>query len=329
MRLVELPRVSLCVLPTPLHRARRLEAALGPAAPRIWLKRDDLTGLALGGNKARKLEFLVADALASGATVLVSEGAVQSNHARMTAAAANAAGLGCVLVLDAANGDAVAGNLLLDRLLGAEVRIVPLPEDRPATMSAVDAELRARGEVPYLVPTGGSVPMGALGYVTAAMELADQLAAMGERPVALYHATGSLGTQAGLVVGARAADASFAVHGIAVSHPADAKRERGADLANATAELAGIDARFTPDDMLVDGGFVGEAYGKRTPGCLEAIRLLAATEGVLLDPVYSGKAMAGLIAHVRDGRFSPEESVVFLHTGGAPALFAHGEALLD
>jgi len=252
MDLSRFPRRRYTEGPTPLELLPRFSAALAAGCPdgrgpEVWVKRDDMLGLFPGGNKTRKLEFLVADALASGATVLVSEGAVQSNHARMTAAAANAAGLGCVLVLDAANGDAVAGNLLLDRLLGADVRIVPLPEDRPATMSAVDAELRARGEVPYLVPTGGSVPMGALGYVTAAMELADQLAAMGERPVALYHATGSLGTQAGLVVGARAADASFAVHGIAVSHPADAKRERGADLANATAELARIDAAARTD----------------------------------------------------------------------------------
>ncbi|MGI9254099.1 MAG: D-cysteine desulfhydrase family protein, partial [Thermomicrobiales bacterium] len=328
MPLDAFPRTPLCVLPTPLVRASRLEESLGPSAPRIWIKRDDLTGLALGGNKGRKLEFLVAGALADGATFLITEGAVQSNHARMTAAAANAAGLGCALVLDAGNGDAVAGNLLLDHLLGAEVHIVPKPEDRAAEMERVAADLQARGETPYLVPTCGSVPLGALGYVAAIGELMDQLRALGEAPVALYHATGSLGTQAGVVVGARAFAAPFEVRGIAVSHPAGEKPPRGAALANETARLMGLEATFSSDDVLVDGGYVGEAYGKRTPGCLEAIRLLAGTEGILLDPVYSGKAMAGLIDHIRAGRFRPNQSVVFLHTGGSPALFAHGEALL-
>jgi D-cysteine desulfhydrase family pyridoxal phosphate-dependent enzyme len=322
------PRASLCVLPTPLVRAPRLEASLGPGSPRIWLKRDDLTGLALGGNKARKLEFLVAGALGDGATVLITEGAVQSNHARMTAAAANVSGLRCALVLDAANGDTVAGNLLLDHLLGAEVHIVPGPADRAPAMERLASALREQGEIPCLVPTGGSVPLGALGYVAAVGELMAQLEAVGESPRALYHATGSLGTQAGLVVGARLHGAPFAIEGIAVSHPAAAKPARGAVLANETAALAGLDAIFTETDFRVDGGYIGEAYGKRTPGCLEAIRLLGNTEGVLLDPVYSGKAMAGMIDHIRAGRYSAGESVVFLHTGGAPALFAHGEALL-
>lgn len=328
MRLDAFPRARLCVLPTPLVRAARLEAALGAGCPRLWIKRDDLTGLALGGNKARKLEYLVAGAADAGATVLITEGAVQSNHARMTVAAANAAGLHAALVLDAANGDAVAGNLLLDHLLGAEVHIVPLPGERAAEMDRVAGALRQRGERPFVIPTGGSVPLGALGYVAAVRELLEQLDAVDERPSALYHATGSLGTQAGLVVGARAFAAPFAIRGIAVSHPAEEKPARGAALATDTAALLGMETIFEAGDVLVDGRFVGEAYGKLTPGCVEAIRLLASTEGILLDPVYSGKAMAGLLAHVREGRFRPDDSVVFLHTGGAPALFAFGERLL-
>lgn len=328
MNLSRLPRVALCALPTPLVRARRLEAALGPGAPRIWLKRDDLTGLAFGGNKARKLEYLVAAAETAGATVLVTEGAAQSNHARMTAAAAAARGLRAALVLDTGNGDAVEGNLLLDHLLGADVCLVADPADRRETMERVAADLRAAGEEPFLIPTGGSVPLGAAAYVQAALELANQLVAVGEAPSRLYVASGSIGTQAGLVVGSRAFALSWTIYGVAVSHPAAALIDKGVALADETAALLGLPARFGRDDVLVDGGFVGEAYGKRTPEALEAIHRLARTEGVLLDPVYTGKAMAALLAHVRAGHFAPDAAVVFLHTGGGPALFAHGSALL-
>ncbi len=328
VRLARLPRVSLCVLPTPLRRAVRLEAALGPGCPRIYLKRDDLTGLAFGGNKGRKLEYLVAAAENAGADTLVTEGAVQSNHARMTAAAAAARGLGCVLVLDARNGDAIEGNLLLDHLFGAEVRIVPAAAARTEAMECATDDLRAAERRPFVIPTGGSVPLGAAGYVRAAFELAEQLLAAGETPSRLYLATGSLGTQAGLVVGARAASQPWEVYGVAVSHPAASLVEKGIALADDTAALLGIDTTFGAADLTVDGSFVGEAYGKRTSEGLEAIRLLARTEGVLLDPVYSAKAMAALLAHVRAGQFAPEEAIVFLHTGGGPSLFAHGPALL-
>ena len=203
MRLATLPRYPLATLPTPLQRARNLEKALGPLTPRIYLKRDDLTGLAFGGNKARKLEYLLADALANEATTLVTEGAVQSNHARITAAAAAIAGLRSVLVLDARHGSEVAGNLFLDHLLGAEVRIVSDKATRTALMASIGDELRAAGERPYVIPTGGSVPIGAAGYVAMVAELVAQLVSAGEAPSRLYFPTGSLGTQAGLVVGAR------------------------------------------------------------------------------------------------------------------------------
>lgn len=328
MRLATLPRYPLATLPTPLQRARNLEAALGSAAPRIYLKRDDLTGLALGGNKARKLEYLVADALASEATVLITEGAAQSNHARMTAAAARVAGLRCVLVLDARHGAEVGGNLLLDHLLDADVHVVPGKEERQAEMGRVFAELAAAGERPYIIPTGGSVPLGAAAYVVMVGELMAQLAAFGEAPSRLYFASGSLGTQAGLMVGARAFSAPFAVHGVAVQHPVASLTATGAALANGTADLSGLDSTFTEADVLLDGGHIGEAYGVPTAEGLEAIRLLARTEAVLLDPVYSAKAMAALLADVRAGALSAGDAVVFLHTGGGPSLFSFGTRLL-
>jgi D-cysteine desulfhydrase family pyridoxal phosphate-dependent enzyme len=328
MRLATFPRFPLIVAPTPLQRARNLERRLGDGAPRIYLKRDDLTGLAFGGNKARKLEYLVADALARGVTVLVTEGTAQSNHARQTAAAAAVAGLKCVLVLDRRFGDELQGNLLLDRLMGAEVRFVPRGEDRPAGMARAAEELRARGEVPYVMPAGGSVPIGALAYVNAVQELLIQLTDLGEAPGRLYFATSSLGTHAGLAVGARAFSAPFAVVGIAAEDTTAELAPRVASLATETAELVGLDARFTPDDVTIDDRFVGPGYGHPTPEGLQAGRLLAVTEAVFLDPVYTGKAMAGLLSHMKEGRVGADEAVVFLHTGGGPSLFAHGPALL-
>ncbi|HEX2281386.1 MAG TPA: D-cysteine desulfhydrase family protein [Thermomicrobiales bacterium] len=328
MRLATLARYPLATLPTPLHRARNLETALGPRCPRIYLKRDDLTGLAFGGNKARKLEYLLADALASKATVLVTEGAAQSNHARITAAAAAIAGLRSVLVLDARHGSDIAGNLLLDHLLGAEVRIVPDKAARTALMASIGDELRAAGERPYVIPTGGSVPMGAAGYVTMVAELLAQLMTCGVAPSRLYFATGSMGTQAGLVVGARAFSAPFVVYGVAVEHPVETLIADGATLASGTAELLGLDQCFDATDITIDGAFIGAAYGIPTEERMEAIRLLARTEAIFLDPVYSGKAMAALISHARAGDLDPNEAVVFLHTGGGPSLFATGTALL-
>lgn len=329
MRLATLPRYPLATLPTPLQRAHNLEVALGPRCPRIYLKRDDLTGLAFGGNKARKLEYLLADALANQATILVTEGAAQSNHARMTAAAAVIAGLRSVLVLDARHRSEIAGNLLLDHLLGAEVRVVPDKAARSQLMASIGDELRATGERPYLIPTGGSVPIGAAGYVAMVAELLAQLVSAGEAPSRLYFPTGSLGTQAGLVVGARAFSAPFAVYGVAVEHPVDQLIAGGLTLANGTAELLGIGRHFTAADITIDGGFIGADYGVPTEEGREAIRLLARTEAVFLDPVYSGKAMAALISHVGAGELDPDEAVIFLHTGGGPSLFATGTTLVE
>jgi D-cysteine desulfhydrase family pyridoxal phosphate-dependent enzyme len=328
MRLATFPRFPLTTIPTPLQRARNLEAAIGVPSPRIYIKRDDMTGLAFGGNKARKLEYLVADALAAGATTLVTEGGVQSNHARQTAAAAVLAGLKSVLVLDAREGTAIRGNLLLDHLMGADIRIVTTPQERPAMMARIVDDLMAVGDRPYLIPSGGSVPIGALGYVAMVQELMGQLQGLGEAPTRLYFATGSMGTQTGLVVGARAFNAPFAIQGIADEEIGAEWKTAALSLIAATADLIGLRATFSAADLLIDDGFVGEGYAKRTADGLEAIRLLARTEAIFLEPVYTGKAMAGLLAHIRSGRFSPDESVIFVHTGGSPALFVHGADLL-
>jgi D-cysteine desulfhydrase family pyridoxal phosphate-dependent enzyme len=335
--LARVPRVPLASLPTPLHEAPRLRAALGgeTRAPRILLKRDDLTGLALGGNKARKLEFLIADALARRATVVVTTGAVQSNHARMTAAAARAAGLEVALVLTAQTGTpALEGNLFLDRLFGARVHLVPASDD-PRLALGDDAETVARvagdveraGGTPYVIPVGGSSGIGALGYVAGTLELCGQLADRGERPSRLYYASGSRGTQAGLVLGAALCEAPYEVLGIAVSGGEPEKIERARGAARDAADLLGLPAPLEPSDFTTEQDFIGEGYGIATPECLEAVALLAQTEGVLLDHVYTGKAMAGLIDHIRRGVLDREGSVVFLHTGGVPALFTRDAGL--
>lgn len=331
------PRYRLAALPTPLQEARRLREALGGAArsPRILLKRDDLTGLALGGNKARKLEFIVADALREDATVLVTTGGVQSNHARMTAAAGCIAGLHTSLVLTAEpGGREIQGNLLLDRLFGAEVHFIepgdPLRAtgpDETAALAAVEASLHERGERPYLIPLGGSTPLGALGYVACTGELLEQAEASGERPSRLYAASSSRGTAAGLVLGARLGDAPWQVRGVAVAGGDPAATMAAVSLANQAAALLGSAIRFSAADFVTDQSQIGPGYGRSTPGSLEAIELLARTEGVLLDPVYTAKAMAGLMADIRSRAIDPAETVVFLHTGGQPALFARASEL--
>jgi D-cysteine desulfhydrase family pyridoxal phosphate-dependent enzyme len=325
------PRVPLATLPTPLHDATRLRAALGGpgTAPRILIKRDDLTGLALGGNKARKLEFLVADAVKHGASVLITTGATQSNHARMTAAAARVTGMECHLVLTSKSGaPPLQGNLLLDRVYGARVHHVPAPDDPKLALGSdeakvreVESALRAAGKTPYVIAVGGSSPVGTLGYTLATAELVEQLSAMEVMPSRLYYASGSRGTQAGLTLGAVACDAPYRLYGVAVSTGEPEKTQRALNAANGAAAILGIPTRVDLDDLFTDSSFIGEGYGIPTRECIETIALLARTEGILLDPCYTGKAMAGLIAHVRAGELKPAETVVFLHTGGAPGLF--------
>jgi len=328
MLLASFPRFPLTKTPTPLTRARNLELVLGPGCPRIYLKRDDMTGLAFGGNKARKLEYVLAHAIGCGSTVLITEGSVQSNHARLTAAAATVAGLKSVLVLDAGHGAEAQGNLFLDRLMGADVHIVPEQSDRAATVAAVVDELKSAGEVPYAIPTGASMPLGALGYVAFVLELTAQLLDAGESPCRLYFASGSGGTQAGIMVGARAFNASFVPVGVSDGDPAAVVRKKWLPLVAATAELIGFDTTFDAEDIVIEDRFYGPGYGEPTPEGLEAIRLLARTEAIFLEPVYTGKAMAALLAHIRGETFTSEDSVVFLHTGGGPSLFGFTDVLV-
>jgi D-cysteine desulfhydrase family pyridoxal phosphate-dependent enzyme len=324
-------RKPLATLPTPLHDAVRLREALGgyARAPRILIKRDDLTGLALGGNKARKLEFLIADAIAKGCDALITTGATQSNHARMTAAGACVAGLECHLVLTSkSDAPPLQGNLLLDRIYGATVHHVAAPVDPRVALGSdeakvreVESTLRSAGKKPYVIAVGGSSSVGALGYTLAIAELAEQLSGAGAIPSRVYYASGSRGTQAGLTLGVKACELTVCLYGIAVSTGEPEKTLRAFHAANGAAEILNIPTRVELDDLFTDEGFIGEGYGIPTRDCLEAIALLARTEGILLDPCYTGKALAGLIAHARTGEVRPEETVVFLHTGGAPGLF--------
>ena len=329
-RLAAMRRARLAALPTPLDDATRLRAALGgpTRCPRILVKRDDLTGLGLGGNKARKLEYLLGDALAEGATALITTGAVQSNHARMTAAAAAMCGLEAYLVLTSNSAEpALEGNLLLDRLFGAQVYFVPSVDPMlavghdEAMVAEVAAGIRARGGRPYVIPVGGSSGVGALGYVTGTVELAGQLEALDARPSRLYFGSGSRGTQAGLTLGAHLAGVSYRLHGVAVSAGEPEKIERARRVAGEAAALLGAGDSVRAAEFFTDQGFIGEGYGLPTPAALDALRLVARTEALVLDPTYTAKAMSALIDDVRAGRIAASDTVVFLHTGGSPALF--------
>jgi L-cysteate sulfo-lyase len=326
MHLARFARVRFAHLPTPLEPMPNLTRLLGGA--QLYVKRDDCTGLATGGNKTRKLEFLIGDALAQGADTLITHGAVQSNHVRQTAAAARKYDLKCAALLERRVPGRepeyeTTGNLLLDRLLGAELRFVAPDTDMDAACAELAEEVRERGGRPYYIPGGGSNPVGALGYVNAALELLQQANDLGLRVDCVVHATGSTGTQAGLVCGLEGANAGIDVLGICVRRPAAAQEEAVYQLAGATADYVGIRGGLERARVRANGDYVGPGYGIPTQATVDAIRLAAEHEGLLLDPVYSGKAMAGLIDLCRRGFFTRGQNVVFLHTGGATALFAY------
>jgi D-cysteine desulfhydrase family pyridoxal phosphate-dependent enzyme len=326
MKLHELPRTPLAQLPTPLEEFRHLGKALG--GPQIWIKRDDMTGLALGGNKSRKLEFLIADALHRNADTVITAGAAQSNHCRQTAAAATRSGLSCHLVLGGTRPEIPDGNLLLDILFGARLHWTGM-ERRGERMEEIAEQLRSEGRTPYLIPYGGSNATGAVGFVLAMEELLLQKESGAVTHIVVPSSSG--GTQAGLVVGARAAGFPGSIIGISID-----KEERGpgryetelANLSRATASHIGLDAEFTERDFCVNYDYLGKGYGVVGEPEREAIRLTATTEGVLLDPVYTGRAMAGLIDMIRRKEFSPNDTVLFWHTGGAPALFAYAREIV-
>jgi L-cysteate sulfo-lyase len=330
MHLARFPRVRFAHLPTPLEPMPNLTRLL--SGPHLYVKRDDCTGLASGGNKTRKLEFLIGDALAQGADTVITHGAVQSNHVRQTAAAACKYGLRCAALLERrvpGHGPEyeTTGNVLLDRLFGAEVRFVAADTDMDAACAELAEEIRAKGGRPYAIPGGGSNAVGALGYVNAALELLQQANDLGLRIDCVVHGTGSTGTQGGLVCGLEGANAGIDVLGICVRRPAPAQEEAVYRTASATAEHLGIRGGLERVRVKANGDYVGRGYGMPTAGTLEAIRLAALHEGLLLDPVYTGKAMAGLIDLCRKGFFAKDQNVVFLHTGGAAALFAYEREL--
>jgi D-cysteine desulfhydrase family pyridoxal phosphate-dependent enzyme len=325
-RLELLPRVSLGRWPTPLEPAPRLTAALG--GPDIWIKRDDLSTLALGGNKVRKLEFLLGDALAQGADVVLTVGGVQSNHSRQTAAAAARVGLRCILILNGQAGATPQGNLLLDELLGAEVRLYPgiSAAERDRIMHQTAEGLRAQGHHPYAIPLGASTGLGAMGYTLAARELAEQAEALGMALDGVVVSSSSGGTQAGLLLGQRLFDLPWAVWGISPDLAAAELRSLVADVASQGAALLGL-SPVRAAQVLVYDDYVGPGYGIMTPVIKEAIHLAARTEGVFLDPVYTAKTMTGLIDLVRRGVLVKGQTIVFWHTGGTPTLFAYAQEL--
>jgi len=329
MHLSRFPRVRLAHLPTPLEPMQRLSRHLGGA--RLWIKRDDCTGLSTGGNKTRKLEFLMGEALKQGADTIITQGATQSNHARQTAAAAARFGLECHLLLEDRTGNAspdyrLSGNVLLDRLHGASVSARPGGADMNAEMAALAEDLRKRGKKPYVIPGGGSNPVGALGYVNAALELVAQANDMGIEIAQVVHATGSAGTQAGLLTGLVALNSGIPVLGISVRAPKDRQEQSVFDLCCRTADHMGLTGIVEREQVVADAGYVGPGYGLPTPAMVEAVTLLARLEGILLDPVYTGKGMAGLIDLVQKGVFAKDSDVVFLHTGGAAGLFGYPDA---
>ncbi|HEY58829.1 MAG TPA: D-cysteine desulfhydrase family protein [Anaerolineae bacterium] len=317
-----LPRVPLAHLPTPVEPLVRLSDQLGLT---LLVKRDDQTGLAFGGNKTRKLELLVAQAQAEGATRLLTTGAVQSNHCRQTAAAAARLGLACTLVL-AGGPEPASGNLLLDRLLGAEV-VWTTRERRNADLRTAFEAAQAAGERPFLIPYGGSSPTGAAAYAYAL----EELLAQGVRPDFIVLASSSGGTQAGLVAGARLLGYTGRILGISVDEPAAVLRQRVADLASEVCTLLGTPQPITADEVWVEDTYAAPGYGVLTAHEAEAIHTFAHLEGLLLDPVYTGRAAGGLLDLARRGVFPPGSTVLFWHTGGTPGLFAtrYREGLLD
>jgi L-cysteate sulfo-lyase len=330
MDLSRFPRVPLGHFPTPLERMDRLRAALGPDCPTLYVKRDDCTGLATGGNKTRKLEFLMGEAVAQGANAVITLGAIQSNHARQTVAAASKLGLLTdVILIDMVERKGQAyrtlGNVLLDGLLGARMHLVA-----ENTAQAKLKEHQAAGRKAYVVPIGGSNAVGSLGYVTAFAEIEAQSKAMRIHADAIVHASSSGGTQAGLMVGAALAKSATRIMGVNVY------KKNGADIAGtvhgialATMQAIGGDITNMTSHLHVIDGYQGEAYGLPTDEMREAVMYAAQTEGLLIDPVYSGKAMAALIGHVRRGKFTRDQTVVFLHTGGTAALGAYADVFMS
>jgi len=327
MHLSRFPRLHFAHLPTPLEPMERISRALG--GPNIWIKRDDCTGLSSGGNKTRKLEFLMADAVERKADTIITQGATQSNHARQTTAIAAKLGMECHVLLEDRTGYVdpayvYNGNVLLDQLHGATISGRPADTDMNAAMETLAQQLRDDGKSPYVIPGGGSNEIGALGYVNAAIELTTQANDRSLRIDHLVHATGSSGTQAGLVLGMEGMNTDIPVYGVGVRAPKQKQEEMVYSLAQRTAEYMGLSPDVVARGRVVaNSDYVGDGYGLPTDAMVEAVKMMAQYEGILLDPVYSGKGFSGLIDLIRKGHFKQGENVVFLHTGGSISLFGY------
>ena len=322
-RLAALPVEPLYALPTPLDEAPRLRAALGAKAPRILVKRDDAIPFGFGGNKVRKLQLVAADARARGADTLITVGGVQSNHMRATAATATRLGMRCVLVANGAPPATARANALLDALLGAEIHYVASREERAPKMRAIGARLRAEGRVPYEVPLGASTPLGASAFARAVGELVTQLP-HGGTPDAIVHASSSGGTQAGLTAGCALHGLPTRVIGISADDPASAIESGVREIIRGLGSMLGTDGDALSRSVHVsaDDSFIGEGYGMPTTASHEAQSLAARTEALFVDHTYTAKALAALIAYIRAGRFTRDQTIVFWHTGGQVGLFA-------
>jgi 1-aminocyclopropane-1-carboxylate deaminase/D-cysteine desulfhydrase-like pyridoxal-dependent ACC family enzyme len=318
--LMAMPAVALASAPTPIEEMTRLASALGASSPRLFVKRDDLLSFGCGGNKVRKIQTVVAEAMAAGANALVTCGGVQSNHARVTAAAGAALGMKVVLVVNGAAPAQPTANAKLDRLFGAEIRHVASRDERSPAMEQAAADLRAAGHRPFIVPLGASTPTGALGFARGVAELA----ASGLRPDVILHSSSSGGTQAGLIAGCALFGLRAKVIGISADESAQSLRRSVGDLLEAMADRIGAKRETigAGQEIDIDDSQVGDGYGLPTPASTEALELTARREGMLLDPVYTAKAMAGLIARIRAGEFSAGQSVLFWHTGGQVGYFA-------
>lgn len=326
MHLARFPRVRLAHLPTPLELMPRLTEHFG--GPTLYVKRDDCTGLGMGGNKTRKLEFLMADAIKEGADTILTQGAVQSNHCRQSAAAAAKLGMKCILlfenrVTEADDAYFNSGNVLLDRIYGAAILEYDAGTDMNAALAEAADKVRREGGKPYVIPGGGSSKVGALGYANCALELVAQANDTGVKIDHIIHATGSAGTQGGLVTGLKVINAQIPVLGIGVSAAKEEQETRVFNLAEETADFLGVPGGVSRSDIVANDEYIGEGYGIPTQGMLDAVHLAARMEGLLFDPVYSGKALDGMFDLITKGHFGKNDTLVFIHTGGSAGLFGY------
>jgi 1-aminocyclopropane-1-carboxylate deaminase/D-cysteine desulfhydrase-like pyridoxal-dependent ACC family enzyme len=317
-RIARVPRVTLALIPTPLHEAPNLARALG--GPRIFIKRDDLTGVAFGGNKLRNLEFRLAHAMAEQPDTVVVGLDLQSNSARQTIGACNKLALKTIVVLEGEKPETVQGNLLVDYLLGAEVVFAPTRDAQREALDDCARRVRRSGGRPHILNDNPMFDVAsALAYLETTLEMLEQLESLGVQPNALYMSSSGKG-QAGLVLGRRLTNAGYSVEGVTATDEFNVP-SRTAAIANATLDVLGLDMRMSEEQVRNDMRFVGPGYGIPTEACVDAVKLFARTEGVILDPIYTGKAAAGMIAHINDGRYGKDDVLVFVHTGGTPAIF--------